>query len=210
MKDSYKVIQLKGNHRLYIDYDEDSVSPNDWENETVFLVFTHRQFDVRREGFKPIDIYNSIQNKSTEYEEYYIFPLCAYIHSGVSLSLSHNGDRFDTSSTGFVLVKKEGHSEDEGRTRGKAQELAESLIITWNKYLNGQVFRYTLVKVLYYVKVFFPLKLEEEIIKDIHNSNSFEEEEDVDSCGGFYNLEDILDHIPDKLIDEELREEFKD
>ena len=208
MEDSYKVIQLKENHRLYIDYDTDTESPNDWDNDTVFLVFTHRNFNVQREGFIPIDIYNALQEKSTEYDEYYVFPLFAYIHSGVSLYLNHNGDKFDTSSTGFVLVKKEEHSEDERRTKSKAQEMANNLIDVWNKYLSGQVFRYTLVQVRHYIKVFFPLKPEEEIIKDLHNSDSFEEEEDVDSCGGFYSLEDMLDYISDELLDEEIRKEF--
>lgn len=133
----YKGIEIK------IQYDEDYESPNDWGNDNVFLVYDHRQFNVRVNGFAPEYIVKAMQNKEKTFDGYYYFPVFAYIHSGISLSLCKNyypfTCNFDTSFAGFALVKR-----GKGMyTRDKAYKAAESLISTWNKYLSGEVFGYT-------------------------------------------------------------------
>ena len=72
-------------------------------------------------------------------KEYRIFPVAAYIHSGVVLSLGSGGhfpDRqWDVSHVGAVFVSKEGWDDE-----SKAREAAEALIKTWNEYLSGDVY----------------------------------------------------------------------
>lgn len=148
------------NHFINIYYDEDAESPDEWDNTDDFLVYSHRQFTVTRKGFEPINIFQYLDKKKfienhtfdvkrlkelneelaqfTDYsKDYYIWTVYAYIHSEVSLSLhTENYDKWDTSTTGYLLVKKELYNEKE------ALQIAEDLIELWNQYLSGDVYRY--------------------------------------------------------------------
>ena len=74
-----------------------------------------------------------------DFKAFHVFPLEAYIHSGVCLALSREGDfpdrRWDVSQLGAVLVSKK-----EARTKAKARTIALGLIKTWNDYLSGNVY----------------------------------------------------------------------
>ena len=74
-----------------------------------------------------------------DFKAFHVFPLEAYIHSGVCLALSREGDfpdrRWDVSQLGAVLVSKK-----EARTKAKARTSALGLIKTWNDYLSGNVY----------------------------------------------------------------------
>jgi hypothetical protein len=120
---------------IEIYYDENAQSPDDWGNTDAFLVYTHRDFEVRRAGFFPQDIFRETEPL---YKGYFYFVVYANIHSGVILSLTHDGNRWDTSSTGYVLVKKDEHH----KTKEEALLLAQSIIEEWNEYLGGEVYGY--------------------------------------------------------------------
>lgn len=124
-------------------YDENPMSPDEWKNDELFLVYDHGQFYVPVKGFDPVDIFQYFQeNKRTLYKGYFVFPVYAYIHSGVSLSLGRNNYpftcRWDTSSRGFVLCKKQKGC----YSSKKAYDLAEGLIEEWNQLLSGEVYGY--------------------------------------------------------------------
>jgi hypothetical protein len=71
-----------------------------------------------------------------------VFPVFAYIHSGVSLSLGRTTYPFscgwDTSMKGFMLIKQQKGTYH----RESARKMAEGLIETWNMYLSGDVYGY--------------------------------------------------------------------
>ena len=143
--------------------DEDAQSPDDWGNDDAFLVYDHRNFSVGREGFDPREIFESCsERKRMFYEGYYVFTCYAYIHSGVSLSLQRNNvgwwhGNWDTSSTGFVLVKRS--KENKWWHKCKAREVAQATVDEWNEYLSGNVYGF----------------------------QTFDAEgNDIDSCWGFY------------------------
>ena len=192
-------IDYKG-YKIKIAYDEDCESPDDWGDDERFLVLTHKQFDVQRKGFRPIDIYNHLNNKvgdedfekynNPEYDNYYIFQVEAHIHSGIVLRL-FNGRKqcqWDSSVTGFVLIKKEDTTEEQ------AKEYAERLIETWNQYLSGEVYGYVVEE----ANVYYQISKQDltEVINKPHGYINLEEfyvraEEDhdwgyIDSCYGFY------------------------
>lgn len=156
-------IEYKG-YIINISQSEYCDSPDEWEQES-FLVYDHRDFMVERKGVEPRNIHDYLQIKEElkssfielsyleelqdnlkdyfDYDaEYWIFRVYAYIHSGVSLSLGRSeypfNDRWDVSSTGFVLVKKEHFSEFK-----RATEIAQSIIDEWNDYLSGNVWDMT-------------------------------------------------------------------
>uniref|UniRef100_A0A6M3JGW1 Uncharacterized protein n=1 Tax=viral metagenome TaxID=1070528 RepID=A0A6M3JGW1_9ZZZZ len=76
-------------------------------------------------------------------KKYHIFGLEAYIHSGVVLALSYEGNfcdrQWDVSQLGLVFVSKK-----EARTKKSAKELALGLIREWNDYLSGSVYGYVI------------------------------------------------------------------
>lgn len=244
--ETVKKYKLKSGNILSMIRDEDAESPDKWDNEDIFLVHQHRSFTVERKGFEPKDIFHHIETKrrikklyspknntddelelleeyeeelNSKYDDYYIFPVAAYIHSGVSLSLTDSFERkgWDTSVTGFILVMKEQFAEAEGEhfpvemQKNKAKKQAEGLIETWNQYLSGDVYGFTINKP---IKTYTISEDKTEEIVDLKNGNyqiigkfiEYLEYEEIDSCWGFYEddiqTNGILDHINDEIIKE--------
>lgn len=153
--------KYKGEFLLkYLTQDGDPMPPDDWDDGMSFLVHYHRQFWIENE-LCPENILGYIYTgDEDEYDkdgvenllkDYHCFMVDAYIHSGVSLSLSRGfagrlpqgHERFDVSSVGAVLVKKKefgaGGVEFE-HSREDAETMAQNLIETWNQYLLGDVY----------------------------------------------------------------------
>jgi hypothetical protein len=138
-----ETISYRG-HEIKVFYDLDPDMPNDWVNNDQFIVYDHRDFTVKRDGFDPSDIFEHIQAnpKAKLFKGYRIFPLYAYIHGDVALSLGRMTYPFtcgwDTSFKGFVLVKRE----KDTWSQEDAYKVADSLVDTWNMYLRGEVYGY--------------------------------------------------------------------
>lgn len=184
----YEIYDYKG-FKINVFMDE-NYDDQDLKDDQAFIVYDHNQFYVRVKGFDPEEIFNYINEKNGskylplykhlnfingKYETnyYHVFPLYAYIHSGVALSLGNNSYPFtcpwDTSMSGFVLIKQV-----KGWTyrREKALKVAESVVENWNDGLSGNVWGYTIT--------YNPL----EIINDEDNKPEFDEE--IESCWDFY------------------------
>lgn len=147
----YQTIYHRG-QKIEICYDERMDNPNDWDSDYMFLIYDHRDFAVAPYPMKPReaeDIFDEFRNGKKTYmvgnKRYWIIPVYAYIHSGVSLYLSrreanryeHTG--FDTSFKGFMMVNRNlplyWKFED-------AFEAAEKTIRVWNQHLAGEVYGY--------------------------------------------------------------------
>lgn len=191
------------NHRnltINIYPDEDAQSPDHWGNEDLYLLAWHRDFTVTRPGYKrPGDVLEYVNEDDCDEEkqvkasiraDYHVFPLTAYIHSGVTLylgsgTLAHDPGGWDTSRLGIVLVSRaEWPDEDDAR------KAAESLVEGWNTYLSGDVYGY--------------------VVRD-------EDGTDLDSCWGFYGMHDAkeqarsaADGHADKRDEEQARELLND
>jgi hypothetical protein len=214
-------VYYKG-YKIKVRQDEDYESPNDWGDEDLFLVYNHRQFTVKRDGFDPNDIYDYLELQSKinsligldetqeelednlkgyfDYEsEYWVFPVEAYIHSGVSLSLFSGTKqcRWDSSVSGYILASKEEFEDLETATNG-----AEGLIKTWNQYLSGDVWGYIIEKsnTVYSIsKEKFDRLLFENDLSTLESEFDIENNwTEVDSCWGFYGEDAAIDEA--KLI----------
>lgn len=162
----------------YLTQDENPESPDAWENTDCFLVHYHRDFQIENE-ICPKDVLGYIYTRNADAydkdtaeqveKDYWVFPVSAYIHSGVSLSLddgfrgrlAQGHYQFDVSHVGAVLAAKE-----DFKTKDKAKDAAAGLVETWNQYLSGDV--YCLVC--------------EKLDKDKQSI-------DFDTCGGYYGLD---------------------
>lgn len=129
--------------KIDIFYDQDAESPDTWGNDEYFLVYDHRDFYVKRKGYDPEEINEETKGGETLYCGMYVFPIYAYIHSDVRLSLGRSGYPFscpwDTSLRGFALVKRQKGA----WAREQARKQASGLIEEWNDYLSGQVYGYS-------------------------------------------------------------------
>ena len=143
-------------------------SPDDNRDKYVFLVGFHRDFTVEREGFDRATVaqvlcgggdkydYASIPEDERSEEEqavldnasdipskYHVFGLEAYIHSGVVLALSQEGNfidrRWDVSQLGAVFISREEESD-----KDKARIMALHLVEDWNDYLSGNIYGYVI------------------------------------------------------------------
>ena len=183
-------IYYKG-YKIKIREDEDTDSPDDWGDENLFLVYDHRQFTVKRKDFEPQDIY---ENGLAYEKNYWIFPVEAYIHSGVSLRL-FNGTkqcRWDSSVSGYILASKSEFDNLETATNA-----AEGLIETWNQYLSGEVYGYIIEKpnttYLISKEKFDRLKFENDLATLEQEFDIEDEWEEVDSCWGYYGQDAAID-----------------
>ena len=154
---SYEIdrIEYKG-HTIVIKSDPDPQNPRtEWENFTEIHCCSsryylgehnHKSWDECREA-----IAEHKRNGAM------VFDVYAYIHSGTVLSLgSFHGrvpayhDTFDSGKCGFIVVPKKGIMENWGKKnwtealRKKAYEVAEQDIETFNEYLSGDVYGYTI------------------------------------------------------------------
>ena len=180
--------------RIEIEQSQFNDSPDDWGNDDVFLVYDHRQFCVKRKGFDPDDIFETMKEKEELYcsnyyghHKYYYFPVYAYIHSGVSLSLGRYdflcpGEHlyWDVSFKGFALIEKNEYANNSE----EAYKLAKSLLNTWNDYLSGNVYDF--------------------IVYDSDDNN-------IDSCSGFYGdpeTSGLIEQAKDS-IDSEVKTRMK-
>jgi len=165
MRDAVEVKDFKG-YKINIYQDDCNDSPADWGDDNLFLVAYHRDFSVEGirvynklpEGVKrdPKDKGHLLIEKSAAvafarnepdgydkelFKKYHVFGLEAYIHSGVVLALSQEGNfcdrQWDVSQLGLVFVAKK-----EWRIREKAKQAARGLIETWNDNLSGNVYGY--------------------------------------------------------------------
>lgn len=207
-----QTIEYRG-YKIEVKHDSDPESPNDWGCYECFLVYQHRNFNIERDGFYPqnihsyLEILNIIKNHSnltteqlgeyndelsayTDYNKgYFIFPVEAYIHSGVSLSLfkGHEQCRFDSSVTGFILVARD-YADDNAE---QAESFAEGLITDWNHYLSGDVYGFAIYENQEYYSI--SKQVFDKIIEDNISLSSFRDKVtlndywvEIDSCYGYY------------------------
>jgi len=148
----------KGFEARYLTPDLDPRSPDEDKDVGLFLVGYHNDFFVDRADVLTKQQCVNLFTYPKELEEddvawvrdfkkqYHIFGLEAYIHSGVSLALSHEGNfpdrQWDVSQLGAIFASKK-----EWKNRRKAKKSVLSLISSWNQYLSGDV--YAIVKDTY-------------------------------------------------------------
>lgn len=160
--------------------DEDASNPQEEHDKGLFLVASHRDFYVPEPGEKRCR--ETFNEYVRDYERtHWIFPIEAYIHSGVRLAMSHTGNfpdrQWDVSQVGAIFAAK-----SEWRLSKSARKAAEGYMEAWNQYLSGDVWGYI-----------------------IGEETPFEE-----SCWGFYGLDyceqeakSIAEYVADKVKNEE-------
>lgn len=140
--------------KIRIEQDTDAQSPREYD-DSVFLIANHRSFFVPPGKERHFDVQEEIDSRK---KTHWVFPLEAYIHSGVCLALAGEGNfpdrQWDVSLLGAVFVPKA-----EQRLRKSARKIAQGKVDEWNQFLSGDVWGY--------------------VIEDDEGNH-------IDSCWGFY------------------------
>lgn len=178
--------KLKGKRELRIYQDEIPTDPREWDNLGI-MVLNHKRYNLPLEIKIDLDSFNSWEEIRKELIKFYdasvILPVYGYDHSGLSIKAGKRtfpfNDRWDSGQLGFIFVTKK-KIKEENITKKKAEEILLSEIEIYNKYLNGEIYCFEVVK-------FNQCKTCE------HNKEEIE-----DSCGGFYEIKDILSEFKEE------------
>lgn len=178
----------KGELVLRIWHDEDPEDPRNGDNLGTMVCF-HRNYtlgDKTGLDFERFGGWDAIEEHLRKEENAeVVLPLYLLDHSGVTMRTRsfHDVDPgcWDSGMIGFIYMTKKGIREMTGKDTvyksdlEQAREVLEEEVKTYDRYLCGEIYGYTIVK---------PVTCKE---------CGHVEEEVEDSCWGFYDMDDILE-----------------
>lgn len=159
--------------------DEFPDNPRDWDNLGKMVCF-HNHYTFPKEVEIYSDDYNSWDEMERDIIRKYgasvILPIYLYDHSGLAFSVNSFHGRlpqghaeFDSGRIGFIFITKKNIRKEYGKVGKKEIEEAIKVLTNevelYQKYANGESYRFS--------------------IKD-------EDGEELDSCGGFFSIEDAM------------------
>ena len=186
----------KDNVKLEIGFDENPDSPRDFYEPLTKMVCFHRLYNL---GDKHDYNHNDYDNWDEMLKDIIrkenpicIQPLYLYDHSGITISTSSFGDRWDSGQVGFIFIRKEDMKKEFGKKRvtkelkERSERMIESDVKTYDDYLRGDV---------YYLKL-------------------YENDEEIESVWGIYGVDfwtngmsyNLNDDILNKLYDDLVKE----
>lgn len=169
--------------KIKIETDSDSDNPRNWSNLGEFCVSNSCRYCENESG---IEIESESDFKALE-KTHIILPISVYDHSGVSIYVGEPCDRWDSGRLGWYIVSKEKIKQEfnvkriSPKLRERVIEYLTNEVKTFNKWVNNEVYSFTLY----------------------HNG------EEEDSCGGFYDIDDIYDYLPSEYTNAFTVEEMK-
>jgi hypothetical protein len=160
---------------LKIEQDTDPMNPRtEWDNITTMVCFHNRyelgdKSDYRSKDF---DGWDELKSQiESDYNVLMIKPLYLYDHSGITISTSPFGCRFDSGQVGWVFIdEKQLQSmvgDSSGHNETNLEEIINGDVKTYDQYLTGDVYRYSIYEI--------------ETCSLGHEHRNF-----VEGCGGYF------------------------
>ena len=193
---TYKKIVTTEEPLLLIEYEEGPESPREDTNLGYFITVDRNYYSpdeneelqqiIKAMGYEAKDVADHMElitkkiNEETDEKVMAIYLVAKYEHSGVVYSLgSKHG--FDFSNNGFYIVTDKTQKEHGAKKKDFEMFINEEINM-YNKYVNGEILRFTL----------------------------FDKDGEVeDSCCGFYDVEHIREYLPKEWKKEDLNEYIK-
>lgn len=174
--------------KIEIETDSDSDNPRNWDNLGEFCVSNRCRYCKNEyEDSDALSWYDEKDDFKTLSKTHIVLPLSYYDHSGVSIYIGSPCDRWDSGRLGWYIVSKEKIKQEfnvkriSAKLKSRVIEYLENEVKTFNQWINNEVYSFTLY----------------------HNG------EEEDSCGGFYDIDDIYEYLPKEYTSAFTREEMK-
>ncbi len=137
---------------IQVDYASNPEDPREWDPVTRMVCF-HRRYNLGDSHDYNSDDYagwDEIEDQIFEdHNPVWIKPLYLYDHSGITISTSPFGCRWDSGQIGWVFITKERYEECFGKFEGtesefvdKCCQIIESEVKTYDDYIRGEVYRF--------------------------------------------------------------------
>ena len=173
-------MDIKKKHILNICYYEGAESPREWCNIGTLWFHPEKRWSHLSESEL------SCPSEITDGDEIFSYlPIYCYEHGSIALSSSPFSCSWDSGLMGFIYIEKS-KVEEESLDKERIIEFLENEIKTLSQWMNGEVYDFT-------VTCISTIEFE---------GKEYQHEEVIDSCGGMYNIVDIIYNIPDVQIDE--------
>jgi hypothetical protein len=129
-----------------VHHDENAESPREWDNLGVMACW-HRRYNLGDVQPKedPAEWF-----KENAPEGSVVLPLYLYDHSGLTMSTGSFGDKWDSGQVGWIVATPEAIRKNfmvkriTKAIRARAEEVLRSEVATYDDYLTGNVWGYTL------------------------------------------------------------------
>ena len=125
-------IVLKSNRRIVVDYDDCPENPRQWGNYSRLLCIVNRHFSLD-ENLSQEDLMN--EHEAALKRGDFVFPIYAYVHSGVSFSIRPFSCSWDSGQCGIAILPKEN-----AKTKIEAEKIIKQEINVLNDYIEGRVY----------------------------------------------------------------------
>ena len=190
--DAIKEIKHKG-HTIKIYYDESPESPREWDNlGTIYSNSRRYDFDGHKieELIENVggDIYDSVIPWKLIGKKYIYLKVWMYDHSGITVRAGENnpfGCPWDSGLYGVIACDIERAKKEYGYKRN-CKGLRERV----KKVLNGEI-----------------EDLDKYCTGEIYGFRTFKGEEEIDSCWGYYDMEDAIAEAKD-VVDYQVEKEY--
>jgi hypothetical protein len=196
---SERIVEVieKDNKRVEIFYDEFAENPRDEFENLGIMLCKHKRYNLGdwREKFDwdQFDSWDGIEEYlKTECKVQVILPLYLYDHSGITISTYPFQCHWDSGQVGFIYIDSETCINNGGKNFTK-EHLEEDLIAEvrlYDFYLRGETYSY---------KIFENQRPFKECPHCHGMIDGDEEIVEIDSCSGFYGLDDVKEVIEEML-----------
>lgn len=162
-------------YNLQVFRDEYAENPREWDNLGK-MVCWHRRYNLgdKHDYESPQDFYESDEYKNA----LVILPVYLYDHSGITISNSDFGDRWDSGQIGYIFVTKGKAQEEYGLLNETTTELIRERLMSetkmYDQYLQGDCYAFRITD---------------------------ENGEEIDGCGGFFgdDISEVLRDMRDNV-----------
>jgi hypothetical protein len=189
MNEIIETIKYKG-YNINIYPDDCDESPRECDNLGTMICF-HKRYNLGDKHELNQNDFNSWDELEDGIIEHYgksiILPIYMYDHSGITISTSPFGCPWDSGQIGYIFITKEKVKKEYGwkvinkERKNKIIKYLDDEIKTYDQYLRGDIVGYKITN-------------EED-----------EEDNEIDSCWGFYNKDDMIKEC-ESIIDHYLKE----
>lgn len=192
-------------HRVTIERDPHPTNPREWDNLCT-IIWRHKGYSLGE-----IEAQGNLGGWKEELDyvvgdkDIIVKPIYMFDHSGLTISTTPFRNHWDSGQVGWIFATWEdiascyqldedlsydnGDGEVINEYKDKARKVLKHEVNTLDKYLRGDVYRFNLEE------------------KDHCEHCQHTHYESIDSCSGFYEIEAILEHLPEEIT-EKVKEEI--